>query len=93
MGHWRTVTARILLFAELIWSVVLLPGCTWSPSVNVLGAYYPDWLLCIVAAATGTVLFHLVLTRASLSDWLYPPAIAYPAIFALLALAGWLLFF
>jgi hypothetical protein len=59
----------------------------------VLGAYFPDWLFCIVGGVAGTVLIHLLLLRASLDPWLDPPAVAYPALVALLAFAGWLLFF
>lgn len=79
--------------AQLIWVVLLLQGCTRSPSMNVLGAYFPDWLFCIVGAVAVTVLIRLLLVRASLEEWLDPPAIAYPALVALLAFAGWLLFF
>ena len=79
--------------ARVLCAVVLLQGCTRSPSTNVLGAYYPDWLFCIVGAVAVAVLIRLLLLRASLDGWLDPPAIAYPALVALLAFAGWLLFF
>jgi hypothetical protein len=79
--------------ARVVWVVLLLQGCTRSPSTNVLGAYFPDWLFCIVAAVAGAVLIRLLLLRASLDEWLDPPAVAYPALVALLAFAGWLLFF
>ncbi|MGF6754796.1 YtcA family lipoprotein [Paraburkholderia sp. GAS42] len=80
-------------FVRVIWMVLLLQGCTRSPSTNVLGAYYPDWLFCIVGAVAVTVLIRLLLLRASLDEWLDPPAVAYPTLVALLAFAGWLLFF
>ncbi|MGY2491496.1 YtcA family lipoprotein [Cupriavidus sp. CP313] len=79
--------------ASVVWTLGLLHGCSRSPSTNVLGAYYPDWLFCIVGAVVAAVLIRLLLLRAGLNDWLYPPAIAYPALLALLAFAGWLLFF
>lgn len=75
------------------WACILLQGCSRSPSTNVLGAYYPDWLFCIVGAVVAAVLIRLVLLRAGLEDWLDPPALGYPSLVALLALAGWLLFF
>jgi hypothetical protein len=79
--------------ARVLSAVFLLQGCTRSPSTNVLGAYYPDWVFCIVGAVAVAVLIRLLLLRASLDAWLDPPAIAYPALVALLAFAGWLLFF
>ena len=75
------------------WACILLQGCSRSPSTNVLGAYYPDWLFCLVGAVVAAVLIRLLLLRAGLEDWLDPPALGYPSLVALLALAGWLLFF
>ena len=80
-------------FARMIWLLGLLHGCSASPSTNVLGAYYPDWLFCIVGAVVAVVLIRLLLLHVGLNDWLYPPAVAYPALLAVLAFAGWLLFF
>lgn len=80
-------------FASVAWTLGLLHGCSRSPSTSVLGAYYPDWLFCIVGGVVAAVLIRLLLLRAGLNDWLSPPAIAYPALLALLAFAGWLLFF
>jgi hypothetical protein len=73
--------------------VGLLPSCSRSPSISVLGAYFPDWLFCIVGAVVAAVLIRLLLLRAGLDDWLDPPAVAYPALVALLAFVGWLVFF
>ncbi|QBR02101.1 YtcA family lipoprotein [Paraburkholderia pallida] len=75
------------------WACVLLQGCSRSPSTSVLGAYYPDWLFCLVGAVVAAVVIRLLLLRAGLEDWLDPPAVGYPSLVALLAFVGWLLFF
>jgi hypothetical protein len=80
-------------FGLTAWFVVLLQGCSRSPSTNILGAYYPDWLFCIVGAVAAVVVIRLVLLRVELDDWLYPQAVAYPALVALLSFLGWLLIF
>jgi len=72
---------------------VLLAGCVQSPSMNVLGAYYPAWLFCIVGGVVITVLIRLTLLKFGIEHVLRPPALAYPALVALAAFAGWLLFF
>jgi hypothetical protein len=61
--------------------------------MNVLGAYYPAWLLCIVAGVVAAVLIRLVLLKFGVEHALRPAALAYPALIALVAFAGWLLFF
>ncbi|EHP43413.1 hypothetical protein OR16_08777 [Cupriavidus basilensis OR16] len=80
-------------FARVAWTLGLLHGCSRSPSQSVLGAYYPDWLFCIVGAVVAAVLIRLLLLHGGLNDWVDSPAIAYPALVALLAFGGWLLFF
>lgn len=77
---------------------VLLAGmlntsCAGSPSVNVLGAYFPDWLFCIVAAVVLTILFHLTIERGHYDRWFGPLAVVYPTLVTLFALGVWLIFF
>lgn len=74
-------------------SVLLETGCAHSPSVNVLGAYFPDWLFCIVAGVVLTVAVHLVLARLPGSGRFGPSAVVYPTLVTLLALVAWLIFF
>lgn len=73
----------------------LLSGCATAPSIGVLGAFFPDWLFCIVGAIVGTALIHAAL-RAS--GRLQQPGeltlpLAYSALTAILALTSWLIFF
>jgi hypothetical protein len=32
-----------------------------TPSINVLGAYFPDWMFCIVFAVLATMGIHVAL--------------------------------
>jgi hypothetical protein len=61
--------------------------------MNVLGAYYPAWLLCLVGGVVVTVLIRLSLLKFGIEQVLSPPALAYPALVALAAFAGYLIFF
>ena len=72
----------------------LLAGCTLAPSISVLGAYFPDWLFCIIAGVSLTVIIHVVQARENLlGAWFAPVAMTYPALTALLSLTVWLIFF
>jgi hypothetical protein len=81
--------------AASIASLAAIPiaGCTNSPSIGVLGAYFPDWLFCIVAGVVLTVVIYLILKRLQADHLMGPSAVVYPALVALLALAVWLIFF
>ena len=72
-------------------SALPLAGCSWSPSIDILGSFFPAWLVCIAAASLLTALIRLLLTRLQLK--LDLPGLAYPSLAALLAFALWLIFF
>ena len=72
---------------------LLLQGCVNAPSINVIGAYFPDWLFCWVAAGLLTLLCHLWLAKRQWTQWLSPVALCYPLLTAIFAFATWLVFF
>lgn len=70
---------------------VLLTGCSLPPAIPVIGAYYPDWLFCIIAGVILTLITRRVILRK------YPTpsyaGIIYTALFALYSMLFWLVFF
>ncbi|WOD13658.1 YtcA family lipoprotein [Paraburkholderia kirstenboschensis] len=74
-------------------AAVLMSGCAYAPSASVLGAYFPDWLFCVVAGVALTVVIYLILKRLHVDHLLEPPALVYPAFVAFFALAVWLMLF
>jgi hypothetical protein len=71
----------------------LMSGCASSPSIGVLGAYFPDWLFCIVAGVVLTVVMHLIVTRLQVGHLMGPSAVVYPTLVTFLSLAVWLMLF
>lgn len=63
-----------------------LNGCTLAPSVNVLGAYFPGWLFCVVAGVSLTVVVHVIQSKLNLGPWLAPVALTYPVLTTLFSL-------
>ena len=66
-----------------------------EPSINVLGAYFPDWLFCIAGATVLCFALHAVLNARG---WLagapsHLLALGYPALATVLSLSAWLVFF
>lgn len=72
---------------------LLTAGCANAPSVDVLGAYFPDWLFAIVAGVVLTIAVHLVLARVPGKHLFGAPAVLYPTLVTLFALVVWLIFF
>jgi hypothetical protein len=67
-----------------------LTGCGRAPSFDILGSFFPAWLLCFVAAILLTVLSRELLRRYVEIAW---PVVTYPSLTAFFAFALWLTFF
>jgi len=68
-----------------------LASCSRTPSVDILGSFFPAWLVCFGAASLLTALTRLVLMRLQVR--LDLPVLAYPSLAALLTFALWLMLF
>ena len=70
---------------------LLFTGCGRAPAVDILGSFFPGWLVCLVAAILLTAIGRLVLLRFRLNFDL--PVVAYPSLTAFFTFALWLIFF
>jgi hypothetical protein len=75
-------------------ALAAVPSCaSCDPLIDVAGAFFPAWILCIAGAIVATGLLRVVFVRARLEPQLGPLVLIYPSLATALALAGWLLFF
>lgn len=63
------------------------------PSISVLGAYFPSWMLCILVGVALTLAGHRVLAAAGLDAWIGPRGIVYPALALAFTLGVWVALF
>lgn len=77
----------------LILVVLLLSGCSTSPSLVLFGAAFPDWLFCMVGGVVAITAIHVTLGKYSLRERIAPLALSYPALTGLLAMLLWLVVF
>ena len=71
-------------------ALLLMTGCGRAPSFDILGSYFPGWLVCLTVALLLTVLVRFLLRRLEIE--LAAPIVAYPSLLASLTFAQWLLF-
>ncbi|EAO3143427.1 hypothetical protein QDY85_002614 [Salmonella enterica] len=76
---------------SLLVSAILLTGCSLPPAIPVIGAYYPDWLFCIIAGVILTLITRRVMLRKYQTPSL--AGVIYTALFALYSMLFWLVFF
>ena len=82
----RRLVTYVLALAPLLFT-----SCGRAPAVDILGSFFPGWLVCLVAAVLLTAIGRLVLFRFHLNFDL--PVVAYPSLTAFLTFALWLIFF
>jgi YtcA family len=81
-------------FARLLPLLLVAPSllsCSRAPSVDVLGSFFPAWLLCFVVAIVVAALVQLALLRLRVKVAL--PLLTYPSVAALFTFLLWLIFF
>jgi hypothetical protein len=77
-------------------TLLLLTGChttAHAPTVDVLGSYFPAWIICILAGLGITLVVRLILVALKLNTHLRPAPLVYLCLMILFTLVVWLLFF
>ena len=67
-----------------------IAGCKRAPSFDILGSYFPGWLVCLVVWRLVTVRGRFLLMRQKVEQ--PEPIVVYPSLLACLTFAQWLLF-
>jgi hypothetical protein len=75
----------------LIAASLLQASCARAPAFDIIGSFFPAWLMCLIAAILLTVLTGWLFLRLRVA--LTPPILIYPSLTALFACALWLIFF
>jgi hypothetical protein len=83
--------SRLVRLLPLPLVAPLLSSCSRAPSVEVLGSFFPAWLVCFIVAIVLTALVRLALLRLRVKAAL--PILVYPSLAALFTFLLWLLFF
>lgn len=81
---------RRFMGAVLLLALLLMTGCGRAPAFDILGSFFPGWLLCLVAAILLTFAARALLNRYVEIAW---PVLVYPSLTALFAFALWLALF
>jgi len=82
---------RLSRFALLLLAVMVSTSCSRAPSFDILGSFFPAWLLCVALGLIITVAARWLLLRAHVL--LALPILTYPSLTALFTFALWLAFF
>jgi YtcA family len=80
-----------LVRAGLLLASLTVGGCARAPSFDILGSFFPAWLVCLTLGILLTALARWLLLRLQITVDL--PILVYPSLTALFTFALWLVFF
>jgi hypothetical protein len=70
---------------------LVLAGCSRAPSVDVMGSFFPGWLVCVILGIVLAAAARLILLRLRIKVAL--PILVFPSLAAIFTFVLWLLFY
>ena len=83
------VGAAVVVFAFLAGRVF----SHHSPTVDVLGSYFPAWMVCIISGLALTLVAHWIVQICHLKPYLGPAPLIYSCLMIIFTFATWILFY
>jgi len=83
-------SSRVIKY-ELVFALLLFTSCARAPSFDIVGSFFPAWLVCLIAAILLTALTGWLLRRLQIP--VAVPILTYPSLTAFFTFALWLVFF
>jgi hypothetical protein len=68
-------------------------ACSYSPTMDLLGSYFPAWMLCAVIGIVASIIIRQILAVAGINDYVVAPLLTYAALAVSATLLAWLLWF
>lgn len=95
MRRLRNIQLELRLVAIAAYASLILAsaGCSRAPSLNILGSFFPAWILCGVVGILLTVVARILFVRTDFEKELSPLVLVYPCLAAFFTFSTWLLFF
>jgi predicted membrane-bound mannosyltransferase len=64
-----------------------------SLTVDILGSYFPAWMICIVSGLTLTLIAHWLVQVCNLRSYIGPAPLIYSCLMIIFTFATWILFY
>lgn len=79
--------------SAVILAALLLTGCSRSPAVDIMGSFFPVWMICLTIAVFLVFALRWLLARARLETEVGPLALFYPCAVILFTGLIWVIFY
>jgi hypothetical protein len=64
-----------------------------GPQINVIGSFFPSWMLCALVGIVTALLARRLFVRAGLDAYMGPPPLIYTSLALLVTLVLWMWLF
>jgi hypothetical protein len=85
------VAGLLLLIGALIFLVQ--PLSDRSPTIDIVGSYFPAWMVCILSGFTLTLITHWIVQFCKLKAYVGPAPLIYSSLMIIFTFATWILFY
>src|SRR6266705_6716574 len=95
VGRLSSLPVRVAGLLLLIGTLILLvrPLIHRSPPIDILGSYFPAWIVCIISGLTLTLIAHWIVQVCHLKPYLGPAPLIYSSLMVIFTFATWILFY
>jgi hypothetical protein len=79
-----------------LWRVAIampVAACSYTPTMDLLGSYFPAWMLCAVVGIVAAVIIRQILAVAGINDYVVAPLLTYAGLAVSATLLAWLIWF
>src|SRR6266567_2745428 len=85
------ITGLLLLIGALIF--VVRPLSDRSPTIDILGSYFPAWMICILSGLALTLIAHWIVQVGNLKPYIGPAPLIYSCLMIIFTFATWIFFY
>ena len=71
----------------------LLSACTRAPSVDILGSFFPAWIICCFVGIVLAIITYFIFARLGLHAAIPLQVLTYPCLAASYTFLTWLIFY
>jgi hypothetical protein len=64
-----------------------------GPQINIIGSFFPSWMLCVLIGIVAALFIRLLLVRTGIDPYVGPRALVYPSVAIFVSLTLWVTLF
>lgn len=72
---------------------LMVSGCSHAPTMDLLGSYFPAWMLCAALGVLAAVMIRQLLAAAGIAEYVIAPLLTYAGLAVFVTLLVWLFWF